>query len=403
MRPVHPSRAPPKVCGRRRWITVDGGRPSERPKVLQGKLTRDLARELPKDFPRALKGDLQRALRQVATVRRSTAGIIVGQLGMTEPSRRRSNRIATTDRTPSRAGRGRTVDQTRSRAGVQPQRHRVLRGGRARPLQCRADGALAERRRPPSGRSVGPRELREPGCGERLRFRGPHRGLHRTVPAPGPMENPPAYTGIVDTHPYASLALPDAIYVADAGANAILRVGYDGAVSTVAVLPPTAPMLVTAELASAFGSPPARQDTTSDSSRCPPMSSWVRTAGLRHLAPGRTGRREPGRPWSGVQGQPEQRRHRDGRDRAHRGDRAGGFATFRKRVRRRTVRRPERHRPGLHGAPRCEHPDAVDRAAGPAAIELRHGKLYVTTDALADGKITIVPLTGAGHSEDDGT
>jgi hypothetical protein len=40
--------------------------------------------------------------------------------------------------------------------------------------------------------------------------------------------------------------------------------------------------------------------------------------------------------------------------------------------------------------------------SAPAAIELRHGNLYVTTDALADGKLTVVPLTGRGHSEDDG-
>lgn len=66
---------------------------------------------------------------------------------------------------------------------------------------------------------------------------------------------PPAYTGIVDTHPYASAATADGVYVADAGANAILRVGYDGSVSTVAVLPATAPVVVTAEIAGQFGFP----------------------------------------------------------------------------------------------------------------------------------------------------
>ena len=45
---------------------------------------------------------------------------------------------------------------------------------------------------------------------------------------------PAQYTGIVDTHPYASLPLDDGVYVADAGANAVLKVGYDGAVSTAA-------------------------------------------------------------------------------------------------------------------------------------------------------------------------
>jgi hypothetical protein len=74
-------------------------------------------------------------------------------------------------------------------------------------------------------------------------------------PPAGPMMNAASYNGIVDTHPYSSLALHHAIYVADAGANAILRVGYDGTVSTVAVLKPTAPIFVTAEIAKGAGFP----------------------------------------------------------------------------------------------------------------------------------------------------
>jgi hypothetical protein len=66
---------------------------------------------------------------------------------------------------------------------------------------------------------------------------------------------PASYTGIIDTHPYASVATAAGVYVADAGANAIFKVGYDGAVTTVAVLPPTAPTVVTAELAAQFGFP----------------------------------------------------------------------------------------------------------------------------------------------------
>lgn len=73
---------------------------------------------------------------------------------------------------------------------------------------------------------------------------------------PGP-ETPPQgfYTGVVDTHVYASAATSDAVYVADAGANDILRVGLDGAISTVAVLPPTAPVTVSAEMAAGLGFP----------------------------------------------------------------------------------------------------------------------------------------------------
>lgn len=72
---------------------------------------------------------------------------------------------------------------------------------------------------------------------------------------PAAPTGPAAYTGIVDTHPYASLPLNDAVYVADAGANAILKVGYDGTVSTAAVLPAGDPIVVTSEIAAGVGFP----------------------------------------------------------------------------------------------------------------------------------------------------
>lgn len=78
-------------------------------------------------------------------------------------------------------------------------------------------------------------------------------------PPPGPPnpETPPpaVYNGIVDTHVYASAATRDAVYVADAGANDILRVGLDGSVSTVAVLPPLAPVPAPASLVEQLGYP----------------------------------------------------------------------------------------------------------------------------------------------------
>jgi hypothetical protein len=51
---------------------------------------------------------------------------------------------------------------------------------------------------------------------------------------------PPArYTGALDSHPYATAVKGSTVYVADAGANAILEVNADtGDVSTLAVLPP---------------------------------------------------------------------------------------------------------------------------------------------------------------------
>ncbi len=49
---------------------------------------------------------------------------------------------------------------------------------------------------------------------------------------------PPVYSGIVESHPYAVAIVPGGYVVADAAGNAILRVGANGQVSTVTVLPP---------------------------------------------------------------------------------------------------------------------------------------------------------------------
>lgn len=59
------------------------------------------------------------------------------------------------------------------------------------------------------------------------------------------------YTGIVESHPYASLTLRGVRYVADAAANAVLSVGDDGRVRTVAVLPAQPPVVVTEAAAQA--------------------------------------------------------------------------------------------------------------------------------------------------------
>ncbi|GHD39729.1 ScyD/ScyE family protein [Mycetocola manganoxydans] len=64
-----------------------------------------------------------------------------------------------------------------------------------------------------------------------------------------------SYTGILDTHAYASLALKDGVYIADAGMNAIIKVGHKGRISTVAVLPPMPPITISAELAEQAGFP----------------------------------------------------------------------------------------------------------------------------------------------------
>ncbi|GAB3032000.1 ScyD/ScyE family protein [Parafrigoribacterium mesophilum] len=222
-------------------------------------------------------------------------------------------------------------------------------------------------------------------------------------PAPGPMENPPAYTGIVDTHPYASLALADAIYVADAGANAIWRVGYDGTVTTVAVLPPTAPTFVTAELASAFGFPAC---AAGHNYRFEPVPTDV------ELGPNG---------WLYVTSLP------GGPEDASLGARGAVLKVNPHTGKIATVATGFTGSTGLAVSPRtgtvyvaelfggpdgtgqvsvvwpgANTPTPLIALSAPAAIELRHGTLYVTTDALTDGKLTLVPLSRSGHSEDDG-
>ena len=73
-------------------------------------------------------------------------------------------------------------------------------------------------------------------------------------PDAGPQQQP-TYKGLIDTHPYASLATKSGVYIADAGMNAIIKVGHNGRVSTVAVLPPTPPVAVNAAVVELFGFP----------------------------------------------------------------------------------------------------------------------------------------------------
>ena len=64
------------------------------------------------------------------------------------------------------------------------------------------------------------------------------------------------YNGLVDSHPYAITTVNGGWLIADAGANAINFVDWKGKVKTIAVLPPQAPVTVTAEAAEANELPP---------------------------------------------------------------------------------------------------------------------------------------------------
>jgi hypothetical protein len=80
-------------------------------------------------------------------------------------------------------------------------------------------------------------------------------GLSPECAAQWPTDGPPAsYTGIIDSHPYATTTKGRTTYVADAAMNAVLAVSPKGKVSTVAVLPP-APMAIDGETAEALKLP----------------------------------------------------------------------------------------------------------------------------------------------------
>jgi hypothetical protein len=81
-----------------------------------------------------------------------------------------------------------------------------------------------------------------------------HYGLADPTCAGGALGPIASYTGMVDSHPYAVTRWNGSWVVADAAGNTLLRVRDNGAISTLAVLPPQ-PLLVTPEFAQANGVP----------------------------------------------------------------------------------------------------------------------------------------------------
>ncbi|MCD9199529.1 ScyD/ScyE family protein [Aeromicrobium wangtongii] len=85
------------------------------------------------------------------------------------------------------------------------------------------------------------------------------RDLPQSCSAQFPADNPASYTGLVDSHPYATSVARDKVYVADAAANAILSVRTGkrrmATPKVVAVLP-AIPSIATAEVVADQGLPP---------------------------------------------------------------------------------------------------------------------------------------------------
>lgn len=224
-----------------------------------------------------------------------------------------------------------------------------------------------------------------------------------------PPNIPATYRGVVDTHPYASLALRDAVYVADAGGNDILRVGYNGRVSTVAVLPASKPVLVTAKIAASIGFPACSANHYYRTEPVPTdvelgPDGWLYVTSL------------PGGPEDaslGARGSVYKVNPHNGKVVLVTSGLVGATDLAVSKSGTIYVAELFGGRTGTGQVsvilPGAKKPTRLIALSSPAAIELHQGKLYVTTDAFVPdssgnpqpiGKLTVVPLTRHGHIED---
>lgn len=109
-------------------------------------------------------------------------------------------------------------------------------GGNGRAVKLADLGAFEQTKNPDGDVSYGFEDL-DPACSAQI-----------------PEEVPAAYTGIVESHPYATAIKGGTTYVADAAGNDILSVSPSGKVEALAVLPPV-PVVVTSQMAEGSGLP----------------------------------------------------------------------------------------------------------------------------------------------------
>jgi hypothetical protein len=192
---------------------------------------------------------------------------------------------------------------------------------------------------------------------------------------------PPSYTGIVESHPYAVALRHGRQYVADAAGNDILEV-YRGEVRTVAVLPPQ-PAVITEEMAASVGLPDCVVGLTYDFEPVP-TDVEVGSNGMLYVTTLPGGPEDPSfgargsvyvvNPWTGAS-------YRLATGLAGATNLAiGGHGAiyvaelFAGRVSRISHGKVE---------PYIELPDV-------AAVEYARGRLYVSYDVFADGKVATI-------------
>lgn len=242
-------------------------------------------------------------------------------------------------------------------------------------------------------------EATNPDAAAHYGFQGLTPECAAQFPPAGGEVSPPAYTGLVDTHPYASLALHNAVFIADAGANAIARVSYSGAVSTLAVLPPAEPITATAELLEASQLPACAAGTQYIAEPVPTdieigPDGWLYVTTL------------PGGPEDaslGARGSVYKINQKTGEVVKV----AGGFVTATGLA---VSTNGTIYVSEIHGGPTgtgqisvlakgATTPVPLTAVSQPSAIELRADRLFVTTDSLSEtggASLSLIRVTGKG-------
>ncbi|SIN95646.1 ScyD/ScyE family protein [Agromyces cerinus] len=216
---------------------------------------------------------------------------------------------------------------------------------------------------------------------------------------PFPPLGMPNYAGIVDTHAYGATAVGGDVYIADAGANAVLKVDAEGVISTVAVLPPAAPVTITAEN---IGEAPWPACVFGHGYRAEPVPTDVEMGpdGLLYVTSLPGGSEDPALGPRGVVYSID-----PGTGETNLVATGFGGATGIAVAPNGTLYVAELFGGPMGAgqvavvAPGASAATSVIEVSMPSAVSVRAETLYVTTDSLGDAKLTVVPLKGGAHAK----